>query len=121
MDALGTNYTQYNDLSGKISVDFHGSPGEDLEAYARGLEIDTQRYLPFGVEVYAIETEDMPREGGVNILAYDMQDNNNIVRFKNRDSLQGLLSKVWRLSITMTEEGYQDNANMQLRLHREIE
>jgi hypothetical protein len=120
MDKIGTDYTSYKDLSGKISIDFPGDFGkESFDFYAKSLGIDIKKYRPFGIEIYAIESYDTYNEGMVRILAYDVGGNQNVVRFNDIDTFKNLLSKIWRLSITVTDDGFTDKSD--LKLEREIE
>jgi hypothetical protein len=106
MDPIGTDYTSYRDLSGKISIDFPGDPGTtDFKAYAESIGIDVNRYRPMGLELFAIESSEMLDEIEVRLLAYDTQDENRIVRFNEADNFKNLLSRLWRLSITVTTDG----------------
>lgn len=110
MDPIGTDYTSYQDLTGKISIDFPGDLGKsDFKSYAKSLNIDTERYSPFGLEIFAIESSEMLEDIKVRLLAYDSHSDNEIVRFQEIDNLKNLLSKIWRLSIILTTDGKADD------------
>ncbi len=113
MDPIGTDYTSYRDLTGKISIDFPGDLGTtDFNSYAASIGIDVNRYQPLGLEIFAIESSEMLDEIEVRLLAYDTQDDNRIVRFNNADNFKNLLSRLWRLSITVTTDGETENKTL---------
>jgi hypothetical protein len=119
MDSIGTDYTSYKDLVGKISIDFPGDLGTtDFESYIKSLNIDTNRYQPFGIEVYAIESQNVLKKAKVRVLAYDLRDNRSVVRIVDADTIENLLKHIWRLSIFLTEKGVDKST---LKLSKEID
>lgn len=112
MDPIGSNFTSYQDLKGEMIMDFQGDQKTDFKVYAESLGIDTKLFNPFGIEVACCDAQGLIHENTeVRILAYNLQNQNDIVRFRNADSLTHFFTNMHRLSILIIDK-YQNISDL---------
>ena len=83
-------YGEYSDMTGIVNVEMRGGPNETFKDLCQKLGIDTSKYTPVALDIYA--TEYSPSEPHLTIFA-EADNDTELTEFKfNKFPLETLLS-----------------------------
>lgn len=102
--------TQYNDLVGSASLDFHGGTDSSLHQYARLMGVDTEIYHPIGLGFYIGES------GGFYLKFFCVDQQNReqyasenrgavpIVLIRRKENMANFLRQVKRFDVVLSQK-----------------